>query len=85
MSASIWLSVSNVQRAAGSTLQLLAFRRHWQQCLPSPFTSVGGKQLPVSSAFASITTQGSIFMLLGGSGLGALKIELLPPKGCIHR
>lgn len=37
--------------------------------------SVGGKQLPVSSVFASITTQGSIFMLLGGSGVGALKID----------
>lgn len=73
-----------MQGAAGGTRWLLAFRRRWQRCPHSPFTNVGGKRFPVSSVFASVTMQGDIFMLLGGSGLGALKIEVLLPKGYMH-
>lgn len=69
-----------MQGAAGSTRRLLAFRGRWQQYLPSPFMTAGGKRLLVSSVFASITTQGGIFVLLGGSGLEALKTEVLLPE-----
>lgn len=49
-----------MQRAAGSSHRLLTFRGCWQQCPPSPFTSVGGDRLPESSVFASVTTPGVV-------------------------
>lgn len=58
-------------------------------CIYGTLTAVSAQSIPqsgreVSSVFASITTQEGIFMLLGGSGSGALKFEVLLPKGYTH-